>query len=123
MDLDSVEHLAVHPFGGTDSIEVGNLAGTDVGTVDIGLGLFDGTPDGQPDAVVVNGTAMPDTVATTRSGSEVLTAGLPALVRIGGSEAANDTLRIQTLGGNDDVTVAPDVNDVITPLVDLGADE
>jgi hypothetical protein len=41
----------------------------------------------------------------------------------GGSEAANDTLRIQTLGGDDDVTVAPDVSNLITPIVDLGADD
>ena len=49
--------------------------------------------------------------------------GLAALVRIAGSEAANDTLRIQTLDGDDDVIVAPDVSDLITPVVDLGAGE
>jgi len=44
-------------------------------------------------------------------------------VRITGSEAGNDTLLIQTLGGNDDVTIDPDVALVITPVVNLGADE
>jgi hypothetical protein len=30
---------------------------------------------------------------------------------------------VQTLGGNDDVTVAPDVSDLINPVVDLGDGE
>ena len=121
MDLDGVEHLAVHTVGGADTIEVGNLAGTDAGTIDVGLGLFDGTGDGQADTVVVNGTDSADLVEVTRSGAEVLADGLAALVRIAGSEAANDTLRIQTLDGDDNVIVAPDVIDLIAPVVDLGA--
>ena len=36
--------------------------------------------------------------------------GLAAETRITGSEASYDTLRVETLGGNDDVTVAPYVN-------------
>jgi hypothetical protein len=54
---------------------------------------------------------------------QVLTTGLAAQTRIVGGEAANDSLRIQTLDGDDEVTVAPDVNDLITPIVDLGANE
>jgi hypothetical protein len=123
MDLDGVEHLAVHAVGGTDTIEVGNLAGTDVGTVDADLAAFGGGGDAQADTVVVNGTAAADMVEVTRSGAEVLADGLAALVRIAGSEAANDTLRIQTLDGDDDVIVAADVSTLITPLVDLGAGE
>jgi hypothetical protein len=53
----------------------------------------------------------------------VLVTGLKADTRIVGSEPAGDTLRIQTLDGNDDVTVAPDVIDLIMSVVDLGADE
>jgi hypothetical protein len=37
----------------------------------------------------------------------VLIAGLAALTRLTGGEAANDTPRIQTLGGDDDVAAAP----------------
>jgi hypothetical protein len=73
--------------------------------------------------VITNGTSGQDVVDITRSGSPVLATGLAAQTRIVGSEAANDTLWIPTLGGDDDVTVAPDVNDLITPAVDLGADE
>jgi len=59
----------------------------------------------------------------SRSGQQVVVGGLAAQTRITGGEASLDTLRVQTLGGDDDVTVAPDVSDLITPVVDLGADE
>lgn len=52
-----------------------------------------------------------------------MVSGLSAQVRVTGSEAANDTLRVNTLAGNDDVTIAPDVADLIRPIVDLGTGE
>ena len=36
------------------------------------------------------------------------------------AQGANDTLRVETLDGNDDVTVAPAVELLITPVIDLG---
>jgi Ca2+-binding RTX toxin-like protein len=123
MDLDGVEHIAVHALAGTDAIAVGNLAGTAVGTVDVGLGAFGGGPDGAADSVTVNGTDAADTVQVSRSGADVVADGLAALVRVAGGEAANDTLRIQTLDGDDDVIVAPDVVDVLATIVDLGSGE
>ena len=50
--------------------------------------------------------------------------GLAVQTTIAGSEAALDTLRVNTLGGRDDVQVAPGVmSALITPVVDLGADQ
>lgn len=46
-----------------------------------------------------------------------------ARTHITGSDPAGDTLRLNTLGGNDDVTVAPDVADLIATVVDLGTGE
>jgi hypothetical protein len=48
--------------------------------------------------------------------------GLQPQTLIGGSEPANDTLRIQTLAGDDTVTVAPAVVGLIQTIVDLGPD-
>ena len=73
--------------------------------------------------MTVNGTNKRDVVQVTRSGSQVSVAGLKAQTRIVGSEPVGDTLLIQTLDGNDDVTVAPDVSDLIAPVVDLGGGE
>lgn len=121
MDLDGIESTAVRALGGTDTVTVGDLTGTDLKTANIDLASFSGTPDGSPDTVIANGSDKADHVRVTRSGSQVLTTGLAAQTTIAGSEAALDTLRVSTLGGRDDVQVAPDVSTLITPVFDLGA--
>jgi RTX calcium-binding nonapeptide repeat (4 copies) len=120
LDLDDVEGVGFHAAGGADTITVNDLTGTDAKTVDIDLNAIGGGGDAQIDTVTTKGTSGPDVVDVTRSGSQVLVAGLAAQTRIVGGEAANDTLRVETVDGDDDVTVAPDVNDLITPFVDLG---
>jgi Ca2+-binding RTX toxin-like protein len=123
MDLDAVERLELNALGGPDAITVGDLTGTDLKTIDVDLSASAGGGDAQPDTVIVAGTDRADRVRVTRSGTRVLTNGLAAQTRIAGSEAANDTLVINTLAGNDDVHIAADVADLIRPTVDLGADE
>ena len=49
--------------------------------------------------------------------------GLPAQLQIAGSEAANDGLQINKLGGTDFASVASGVNQLINPSVDLGGDQ
>jgi hypothetical protein len=123
MDLDGIENVAIRALGGNDTVTVDDLAHTGVRSVDVDLGAIGGGGDGGQDSVVVNGTAGRDVLDVTRSGSQVSVAGLAAEVRIAGSEGLNDTLRIQTLEGNDDVTIAPDVELLITPVVNLGPGE
>jgi hypothetical protein len=120
MDFD-VEAIGIRALGGTDAITVGDLTGSNLETVDVDLNAVAATGDGAADTVVLNGTNGRDVVAVTRSGAQVLVTGLAAQTSIAGSEAANDTLLVRTLDGNDDVTVAPDVGDLITTVVDLGA--
>jgi hypothetical protein len=69
------------------------------------------------------GTDRSDRVRVTRSPAGVDVAGLAVRTTITGSEPANDRLQVDTLGGDDDVTVAPDVAQLIMPVVDLGADD
>jgi Ca2+-binding RTX toxin-like protein len=123
MDVNGVEGLAVRALGGTDTITLNDLTGTDVKTANVDLSGFDGNDDGAADTVVENGSAKADKVAVTRSGSQVLTTGLAPQTTIVGSEPATDALQVNTLAGRDSVTVAPDVSDLITPVVDLGADQ
>jgi Ca2+-binding RTX toxin-like protein len=122
MDVNGVEHVSFRALGSSDTITVGDLSGTGVKSVDLDLAGFDGLGDAAVDSVVVDGTARRDVVQVTRSGSQVSIAGLPWTVTIVGSEPT-DALELETLGGNDDVTVAPDVADLINTVVDLGADE
>ncbi len=100
-----------------------DLARTGVENVDVDLSAIRGGGDGVPDSVVVNGTDGRDVIQVTRSGDQIAVAGLAAEVRIVGSEGLNDTLRIQTLDGNDDVSIDPDVELLITPVVNLGPGE
>ncbi len=58
-----------------------------------------------------------------RAGPQVQTTGLVPRLSILGSEPASDTLQINTLAGDDAVTVGSDVSQLISPLVDLGADQ
>jgi len=123
MDFDAIEHVNVRALGSADTITVGDVGGTDVKSVDVDLNGFGGVGDGAADTVVVQGTSRRDVVGVTRDGGRVVVDGLAAVTTIVGSEPALDTLRVETLAGDDDVTVAPDVGDLIAPVVDLGTDE
>ena len=106
MDVNGVEQVDVVALGGADTLTVNDLSHTDVTGVNIDLS---GTPgsgvgDGQPDTVIVNGTARADTVQISGSGTSYAVAGLPALVSVQGSEGANDQLVVNALGGNDSVS-------------------
>lgn len=120
-DAAGIETVNVRLLGSPDTLTVNDLTGTGVTTVGVDLGTFDGTGDGSPDSVIVNGTEGPDKVHVTSFGSQVDIAGLQAHVRIAGSEPGNDTLLLQTLDGDDSVVVDPGVAGVIDPIVDLGA--
>ena len=73
--------------------------------------------------MVVNGTSGPDNVHASAFGNVVTVSGLAAKTQITGAEPANDALAILTLAGDDNVTVDPGVNALLTPIVDLGTDE
>jgi hypothetical protein len=122
MDLDNVEGLALRSLGGVDQVTVGDLTGTDMKTAAVDLGAFDGTPDATSDTVTVTGTAQRDNVAVTKAGGQVLVKGLATQTTIAGSDPGIDLLRVNTLDGDDNVTVAPDVADLMATAVDLGAD-
>ena len=122
MDFGDVENLALHVLGGEDTITVNSITGTALGTVDVDLAGFGGGGDAAKDTVITNGTDEADSVRVRRSGTQAVVGGLGAETAVGSDELGLDTLRIQTLGGNDSVVVG-DIWDLITPLVDLGANE
>src|SRR5439155_6858644 len=75
----------------------------DVGQVNLNLANSAGGGDGQADAVIVNGTDRDDAiqVAAFGSGTRIAVRGLSSQVTIAGAEAANDSLTVNALGGND----------------------
>ncbi|HEY1518504.1 MAG TPA: calcium-binding protein [Solirubrobacteraceae bacterium] len=125
MDVNGIEGLNLNTFGSADTVTVNDLTGTDLKNANIDLSGIPGTGvgDGAADTVIENGTAGADRVRVVRSGPQVQTTGLVPRLSILGSEPANDTLQINTLAGDDAVTVGSDVSQLISPLVDLGADQ
>ena len=107
MDLDDVEAIDVRPLGGTDIVIVNDVAGTDLVRVDVDLAAALGasTSDNQEDKVTVFGTADVDSISADADGAAVEVRGLAAFVRITNADAALDRLIIDTLGGDDNVTI------------------
>jgi Ca2+-binding RTX toxin-like protein len=125
MDVGTTERIDLRALGGADAAVFNDLSGTGVTKADIDLaGALGGTAgDGAADVVTVNGTDGPDNVAVAANGGVVDVTGLSTAFGISHSEAANDTLAIKTLAGNDDVAVGGGVAALIQRLVDLGTDE
>ena len=123
MDADGIETVNLRTLGGADTVTVNDLSATKVKAVNVDLSSSLGGADGEADTVIVNGTDRRDVVSASASGSRVTVAGLAATTSIVGSDPGLDTLRIQTLGGDDDVTVGSGVDGLIIPVVDLGPGE
>lgn len=123
MDLNDVEKIDLNALGGTDTIVVNDLSGTDVVEVDIDLaGTLGGNAgDVQADVVIANGTNGNDIVDVVGAGSSVSVLGLSARVNITHSEGANDSLVINALGGNDAITATTLPAGVIKLTIDGGA--
>jgi Ca2+-binding RTX toxin-like protein len=99
-DLLSVETLGIDPLGGADSATVADLPGTGLTTINLDLGVS-GAGDLAVDVLDVTGTAGGDVVSVLASGSTVQVSGLAPLITISQSEAANDDVHVNGLGGND----------------------
>lgn len=106
LDVNDVETADFNAFGGADVVTVNDLSGTDVTAVNIFLGALGGAGDLSPDTVVVNGTAGADNVQIVGAGSNYAIVGLPVAITVAGSEAANDTLVLNALGGSDVVNAS-----------------
>jgi Ca2+-binding RTX toxin-like protein len=105
MDANGIEHIQLNTLGGADHVTVNDLTGTDVTQVAIDLAsqAGSGQGDGQPDTVVVNGTAGDDHINVANSGSSIVVNGLSAQMTVNGVEPGNDTLTINGGGGNDTI--------------------
>ncbi|HEX4265394.1 MAG TPA: hypothetical protein VH597_13740 [Verrucomicrobiae bacterium] len=101
MDCNGLEQVVFHALGGADQVTVNDLTGTQVTNVLVDLTATTGTPDGEVDSVIVNGTQTNDTVIVTGSTNGVHVAGLSAAVTVVGADSNLDNLIINALGGDD----------------------
>jgi RTX calcium-binding nonapeptide repeat (4 copies) len=104
MDTDGVEIVDDNALGGTDSVTVNDLTGTDVNQTNLDLaGTLGGSAgDGATDNVIVNGTDGDDTINITGNGSGADVTGLATAVSIKHAEPT-DRLSLNTLAGTDNV--------------------
>ena len=119
MDLDGIEAIDVRALGGTDTVTVNDMSGTDVQRVDVDLAgpLGGATADGSADTVEVNGTKGDDSIAANADGAAVEVSGLAALVRITHADPTLDSLVIDPVTGTDNVAIDPAVNALIQASV------
>ncbi|SRR6266542_1190413 len=122
MNLDDVEILDLNALGGVDDITVKDMTGTRMRQADIDLSPAGdgGAGDLLADLVPVNGTNHADAVDVVGQGTQVDVSGLRAETRITGTDPALDQLQVDTLGGNDAVSVDPSATALIGVTTDLG---
>lgn len=120
MDMVDVEILDLALLGGADALTVSDLSGSSFREVNVDLSA-QGVGDGQPDRVSVNGTEGADAVTIGANGTQVDIDGLTSGVHLTGSEAANDRLQVNALGGNDTVDTTAEAAALIGIAVDLGS--
>lgn len=119
MDTNKVERVLVTALGGTDTATINDLRATDVRYVKVDLTATLGAAggDGLADAVVVNATTGADDVSIRPNNGRVVVDGLAPKVVIANSEAANDTLTLNTLGGEDTVRFGNGLSALIRSIV------
>ena len=101
MDLDDVESIVAKALGGTDTLTVNDLSGTDVADVQADLAAVGGGDDPAADNVVVNATNGDDVVTVTGAGPTRRSAASPPRVSVSGAIAGSDRLTVNALAGDD----------------------
>jgi Ca2+-binding RTX toxin-like protein len=121
MDLDDVETIDARLLGGTDTLTVNDLSGTDVTSVTPDLSNTGGADDAAADNVIVNGTNGADVIPVTGSGTNAAVLGLQARVTVTGARAANDRLTVNALADDDVIDASSVLAGAILLTLDAGA--
>lgn len=119
MAASNVETLDIHALGGADAVTIGDLPRNTVDRVNVNLAaaLDSSAGDGRGDSVVVNATAGHDEIGIRPSSGRAVVLGLAATIAISSPEAADDTLTVKTLGGEDRVLLGDGLSDLIRTRV------
>ncbi|GMU83392.1 MAG: hypothetical protein AMXMBFR47_32620 [Planctomycetota bacterium] len=113
LDADDVEGFDLNALGGIDTVNAGNLAGTDVAQINVDLGGFGGTADAAADTVNIVSSAAAETFNISADGGFVIVE-LAAEVRVRGYEpldqfvvsgVGGDTVNVHGSAGPDTMTV------------------
>jgi hypothetical protein len=124
MDLNDLEFIDVQALGGADNAVVNDLTGTGLKTLafDLEAASGGGTGDGAADSVTVNGSNGPDDIQVSAFDNVVEVNGASVAVQIDHSEAANDKLTVNGLGGADTITAGPGLAALIQLVINGGTE-
>lgn len=113
MDTNYVERVNFESLGGSDTVTMGDLSGTDVVEFNVNLsGTLGGTTgNGSNDAVILNGSNGAEFVEIQGENNSIAVVGLPTYVTIKSVEAT-DALQVNGNGGNDNLNASS----LITPV-------
>jgi Ca2+-binding RTX toxin-like protein len=106
MDTAGVETVDFNALGGSDTVKVNNLTGTDVKTVNANLAGGLGVGDLLIDQVIVDGTNGNDAIEVAGRTATAGVTGLTATVNVTNADPASDALTINALDGDDIVDAA-----------------
>ncbi|MFO0898078.1 MAG: hypothetical protein U0836_11700 [Pirellulales bacterium] len=125
MDLNGVETIDLNALGGVDSLTVNDLTGTGLTEINANLAstIGGGASATWPaaDTVIVNGTNGDNKVDIVGAGTSLSVLGLTTRVNVTNSEAANDALVVNGLGGKDSLTATTLPAGVVKLTLDGGA--
>jgi Ca2+-binding RTX toxin-like protein len=107
MNQNNFERVEIFAGDGVDSVDIGELRGTDVREVSVNLAAtVDGTAgDGADDTVSVSGGARSEFLSVTASGDDILVNGLAQQMRVANTDAS-DTVVVRGAGGADVISAA-----------------
>ncbi|HEX5223391.1 MAG TPA: calcium-binding protein [Verrucomicrobiae bacterium] len=120
MDLDDVETIDFRALGGADNIVAADLSGTDLTLLSLNLRGPSEGGDGAIDSITVNGRQTNDILFVTGAPGGFVVTGLAPTVNVTNSEAANDTLTVNALGGMDVVDASALASNVVKLTINGG---
>ena len=100
MDLNDVETIDFTARGGSDTITVHDLTGTDAKQINVDLVATAGGGDGSSDVVVIEGTGGDDVIRLSLQHGALVVDGLATQIVIENFDAG-DQIRVLGLGGDD----------------------
>jgi Ca2+-binding RTX toxin-like protein len=108
LDLDNLERIAIAAAGGADSINIGDLAGTDVQLITLNLaGTIGGTSsDGAIDVIGLEGTSSADNLTIAAAASSLSVTGLSYSLVVNQADPTLDGMNFHGQAGNDTISAA-----------------
>jgi Ca2+-binding RTX toxin-like protein len=123
LDLNDIEQAEINAVGGTDSLVVNDLTGTDLTGVRARLsGILGGTGgDGVADTITVHATPAADVLAVSAAGGVVSVVRGGFRVDLFDTEPANDRLVVHGAAGDDTFTITPAAPLLVAVTLDGGS--